>query len=105
MVHSRVQLSKRQGQPTTGLAVSTQTCGTESGESGPDSECTGAAPGCPGYSQFSGLSHFNEKNLMHMKSVRRAEGRREKQGVCGMSKWEPGHQYPSAVLYQWAKYI
>lgn len=74
-VHSRVQLSRRQGQPTTRLAVSAQPCGTESGESGSGSECTGAAPGCPGYSQFSGLSHFNEKSLMHVKSASQGEGR------------------------------
>lgn len=84
-VHSRVQLSRRQGQPTTRLAVSAQPCGTESGESGSGSECTGAAPGCPGYSQFSGLSHFNEKSLMHVKSASQGEGRSRSVYVAGGS--------------------
>lgn len=52
--HDPVQLSRSQGQPSTRLAVSAQPSRTESGESGPGSECTGAAPGCPGYNQFSG---------------------------------------------------
>lgn len=79
VVHSHVQLSRRQGQPTTGLSVSAQPSGTESGEPGPDSKCTGVPPGCPGYSRFPGLSHFNEKSLMHMKLASRGEG---KSRVC-----------------------
>lgn len=93
--HGHVQLSRRQGQPSTRLAVSTQPSRTESGESGPGSECTGAAPGCPGYSQFSGLSHFNEKSPMHMKSAHRGG---EKSRVCvGRVKGEPRHWHLFAV--------
>lgn len=84
--HDHVQLSRSQGQPSTRLAVSAQPSRTESGESGPGSECTGAAPGCPGYNQFSGWSHFNEKGLMHMKSAHRGG---EKSRVC-VGGWEKG---------------
>lgn len=93
--HGHIQLSRSQGQPSTRLAVSAQPSRTESGESGPGSECTGAAPGCPGYSQFSGLSHFNEKSPMHMKSAHRGG---EKSRVCvGRVKGEPRHWHLLAV--------